>query len=611
MSRKIIAIAVCLVLISVGSYLFYHIGMTNKTTSNPYSAIPSSSALVLQINDALNVFQQITTTNIMWEEVNKTELFSRLNDNLVFLNHFAEKDEDVKRLFKKGKLLISGEKTSGMDYNFLFCVSIPSDVSNKSLTTLPKEIFDKIGEISKRKFQDLELVEVVLNSDSLGSDSIQKKFNYLVHHGLFIGSFDGGLVEKSVNTFINGDGLDKNAAFQHIKSTSAQDVDANLFIACKAFNNIAQLHLRPEESNAFLENIGQWIELDVQIKPDEINMNGFIQSSDSLDYNVDLFKNQVPQKIEAFQYIPDNVAFLMHLGLSNYRNYQEEYSKIFRTEDRKAKIQKLNDHFGVNMEEDFNSWIENEIVQIILEPTNGLSAEHHFGLLRSKNLQRSKTILQELVLKSNENTDYSPAVLLNQYEVNRINIRNLIPLLMGPRFKNLENAYYTFVNNYVLWGNSVEAINKYLIKIDRGNTLKLDPHFQNFEQHLSGESNVLIYSSIARSPEIYKEIVSTSLETGIDSNLAILRKFFGGAIQIISDKSNMYFTNFYLKYDPVYKKETSSLWELALDTISDMKPFLHTNHYTYNKEVLVQDINNKIYLISPTGKLLWKRQLDE
>ena len=74
-------------------------------------------------------------------------------------------------------------------------------------------------------------------------------------------------------------------------------------------------------------------------------------------------------------------------------------------------------------------------------------------------------------------------------------------------------------------------------------------------------------------------------------------------------ENDLFFTNIYLNYNPAFRKKTKSAWELQLDTVVNMKPQMVLNHYTGNKEVLVQDVANNLILYGTDGKLLWKRHL--
>ena len=52
------------------------------------------------------------------------------------------------------------------------------------------------------------------------------------------------------------------------------------------------------------------------------------------------------------------------------------------------------------------------------------------------------------------------------------------------------------------------------------------------------------------------------------------------------------------------------LWMAELDTLSHGRPQLLKNHYTRQKEVIVQDATDQLYLFSPDGEMLWKRDIE-
>jgi hypothetical protein len=122
---------------------------------------------------------------------------------------------------------------------------------------------------------------------------------------------------------------------------------------------------------------------------------------------------------------------------------------------------------------------------------------------------------------------------------------------------------------------------------------------------------LFIYNNISRSTELYKQYCKDKYLPIIDEKIEVFRKFEAIAFQVNTEKNGMYYNNVHLKYNPIYKKETSSLWELALDTTATAAPQLLVNHKTKAKEIFIQDDANKIYLISNIGKVIWTKKLQE
>ena len=88
-----------------------------------------------------------------------------------------------------------------------------------------------------------------------------------------------------------------------------------------------------------------------------------------------------------------------------------------------------------------------------------------------------------------------------------------------------------------------------------------------------------------------------------------LNKFQSIGIQMTANDDLIY-NNIFVTHNPVLELAPQTVWESRLDTAFVHKPFLVKNHYTKEKEILVQDLNNQLYLINPeSGRILWKRPL--
>ena len=106
--------------------------------------------------------------------------------------------------------------------------------------------------------------------------------------------------------------------------------------------------------------------------------------------------------------------------------------------------------------------------------------------------------------------------------------------------------------------------------------------------------------------------ISSAIEDAakIEKQTELLRKFNAFIYQVDHYKNDLYYNHIYFKHGPEYKQETNSLWELQLKAGVAAKPVFVVNHYTEALEIAVQDVENRLYLISNTGKVLWERQLD-
>jgi len=88
-----------------------------------------------------------------------------------------------------------------------------------------------------------------------------------------------------------------------------------------------------------------------------------------------------------------------------------------------------------------------------------------------------------------------------------------------------------------------------------------------------------------------------------------INRIQGPAVQFIADNYPIY-TTIKISFNSDRQQSAESVWELRLDTVISEKPYIVLNHETLEKEIVIQDLANKIYLIDKNGNILWNRQLD-
>ena len=57
--------------------------------------------------------------------------------------------------------------------------------------------------------------------------------------------------------------------------------------------------------------------------------------------------------------------------------------------------------------------------------------------------------------------------------------------------------------------------------------------------------------------------------------------------------------------------ENSNLFKVSFSDPIIVGPFIVKNHINQNEEIIVQDINNILYLIDSSGKIAWSKQIDK
>ena len=587
--------------IVVGYYLYYgfqQMKMAQAPEVDLYSQIPSDAILVLEVEDFSNQWKNIESNSIIWDEIshfeeikNLEQIFNSL-DSSISNSSIYNKEDLPPVLFS----ILESENTQ-----FLIQTKKPNKVD--------------LGTYLEFISKSLHLKKNIINevSFSLSNKSITL-------HGILNQNIISISTEKRVLDKINSPRPNKilnDDDFVSVKNTSSKNIKNRLFIRTKAVTKSLGKYTSDQTQLeiAIFPETSSWNELDLDIKPDEISMGGIAIATDSLNHWLSIFENQEAMSPTVTKYLPNQTAFLLHYGFSDFNKLRKKITA------RNTKLQGRNFNqpilrwdsiYDISIHNHFLNWVENEIAISIIEPERAHVESEVLAWVNSSDAQTMMNNLNEIALKvdNKKELDFFQITYKN-HSIQKLNISDFLNRCFGYPFSIVSENYYTKIEDFVVFSNSPATLQWTIDRHGNGKTLNADPSYQNFTQRISGSSNVLLYSNISKSPNIYKHIASKKVKTEIEKNLEFFQKFQGFTIQISHEHDNYYYVNNYIKYNPVNKKMPNTLWETTISNPTNFKPLILKNHYTQAKEIFIQDTANIIYLINNKGNVLWKKELNE
>jgi hypothetical protein len=601
-----IFIALCL---AAGIYWFTYTKEIRTPVSSGINAIPINAAVIFESKQAKNTWKKLSQTNIMWEELLGTKTFAALNLQIKYIDSILQLNPEISNLLDDHSIFISAHPSGVNSFDFLFVYSLP----NLSYKSELHDFLLKLNngrEIIYQQYDDADIGTI----KSKDKDSLT--FSFL--NGTLMMSTKQMLVEDAIRQLKSAVSLAKDKNFSKVLTTAGKKVDANVYVNYKYLPSVLKNFIFPtykDDLNSISDfaNCSGW---DVSFKPNALMLSGFTYSNDSTPTNyLNIFNRQKPQNIELTNIISSKTAFMIFYGLSNvkgfHRDYKNHLSAKLLLQSYNQFVQDVNQKYKINIEQKMLDWIDNEMALVITESSNADFSANTFGVFHSNNINDALNTLGILSDSINNiNKEKYDTSSFKGHIINKLNIPGLLPQLFGKQFSRLRNCVFTSVKDYIVFGNSEDALHNFINDFENNKILANDKNYSAFAENMSAEANIYIYSSIARSPQIYSNFVTEELSKDFENKLELFHKFEAAGIQF-SFNNKLYYSNLYLKYNPVYKKETGTLWESELDTTVSSRPYLLINHNTKAREVLIQDDANKIYLISNTGKVIWTKQLHE
>ena len=385
----------------------------------------------------------------------------------------------------------------------------------------------------------------------ISNDTIYKK----IIDSIYIISNSADKIEKSA--------LNKSKLYEKYKNLSSEDASFSVFAQSPFSNNFFESIFGEDFSN-----INNDLFLKANLFNDKILINGISVINDSVTLSKNILKNTKPKENKIISAIPDNFKNFYSMRFDDFQMLNRGHINI--------------DKDSINIEEK----IFDEIVEIAVSEIEG----NKVVILRSNDIK--KTHIKTQKYKSYNN--YKGKEILEIPETEKMNS------LTNPLLNEINSDKLVIIDNFLFISSSLKSlkivIENYLLK----NTYQYSENYKKSKSLMSKESSFDINSKNG-------SLINFSKLIGIKP---VKNKFNNVKFQIINENEILHINGIIDSYNnESINKKISKIFSTKIKGKIVMNPHFVTNHITKAKEIVVQDNNNYLYLISNQGKVIWKKKL--
>jgi len=576
--KKIAFILLLVAAIGCGTWGYLYLTDLKRPTTNPLSVLPDNCYVLLETKNLHQLSGKINQGNLMWEEFLKAEEIKQFNKTLqkadsLISNTASSQQFGVQSVFvalyqTKNTLLVAFN-LADINTNDLFVSFLEKNFSAKKT-----------------------------NNNLYECKNADYTFYMSVNSGLVMLSNDIAFLQEALKN--NKNPLSKNKIFTEAYQTEDKESDLNVFIHLPYFyteswNNFFTNSIK--NKTIYGSKNEAWLSVDVAITPSELNAQGFLSNDFSTFYTT--LKNQETVNFkDAFNLLPYNTLQLHGLSISKYSKFIENaYSD--NPEKRKQDLQLYADKLNADVQTEIEKFIGD---YAILFSAKCVDADQDYGLLTITEEKTASDFLKTICDSTFETADF----IKIYYDLSENVFSNLCGKFFSKKFK-----YVTTIDNAMLFSNEVAAISDFKKSVSGKNNLQANERVLNFiDKNLSIESAYLFYADVFK----YKEEITNSLSKNIikllNQSPEMLDKYESTALTIQKLKNNLFFKAC-VNFNPKSKLYQNTLWETLVDTDLYMNPIPVKNHLTNETELVCADVKNNLYLLSNTGKILWKKNIGE
>ncbi|MCF8715896.1 ribonuclease HII [Joostella atrarenae] len=381
----------------------------------------------------------------------------------------------------------------------------------------------------------------------------------------FVGSSSRLIIENLIR---NSENLEANPKLKKLYQVAQTNVPANLFINHKKgksfFNNVLS-----EDLANNLTEFNDWTSFDSNIAQDYIKLNGIAIASDSISNTLNTFKNSTPATSYAAEIVPLSASYYLA-----YPALKGNESKIPQTKD--SLFHKTT-----------------EMIEM------GFQEEKAFAFTVSDNIDFEDR-LQKFVITEEKYRDYS---------IWKLNENSLIKTHFSKITEGIPTNYVAKIADFYVFTEDMSLIEDLISNYQNSATLSQLPSYKNLRNELADESSILVIGNLEKLKE-NDAILSEEFKETIAKESFKDYKFI--AFQYIAEGDFAHFHALLKKANTstVNSNIITQVYNTTLDAEIATKPQFVLNHYTKKKEIVVQDVENNLYLIATDGKVLWKKELN-
>lgn len=377
------------------------------------------------------------------------------------------------------------------------------------------------------------------------------------------------------NMLRNEKELQTDESLNKLYQIASNQSSANIFINTNKSNPLIN-HILTDGHEVDISKFTDWISLDFNTNKDHLKLNGISMANDSITNYSNLFKNSHALTPKTPALAPMASDAIIAFTFDNYEHFALNQKKYL---DR-----------SVVIDTTFRAVEEIGLVYLNKEKAVVL---HTYG---------SENILNYLDTLEKASEEYQGN------EIVGLTKSDFLDHYFNPLIQDFEANYYTIIENAFVFSPTPETLKTFIGNFKNVSTFEKTSVYKTAKEHLADESSMLFVSNANGVEYFLDQYINKNIGENVKTKELSEYSF---AAQMVSD-DNFHHTNILFQkiaHETALNK-TIPYFTLQLDTEIATPPQFVKNHRTNKDEIIVQDRDNLLYLISTDGKVIWKKQLN-
>jgi len=568
---KVLFFLILIALLIVGGY-FAYVYLKPTKNRDAFTLIPKDAIYVLETTDLSKGWTSLSSSK-MWQHLVSNPFFRDVQEYVTSTDQALKNNNLSDVLLEDRQLLISAHMISQDNYDFLIVADLQK-VSNTNTIIKQALKLAKDYNIKEKDFDggtSIELVNINNKDDKI--------YIALIDNLIAI-SFNQWIMEASIANR-NAGLWQKSKYFQAAKAGISEKKLFNFYFNYELLDNYMKCYM--SEENDMMKTVSSVLAFsafNINLQDEKLSFDGYTNLTDSMGSYIHALSQIKPAKSRSYEVLSDQTAVYVSMCFSSFDAFYKQLEKEFASEsgeDYESYSKRLNlveKLLNISLQQDFFSWIGNEISFVKLRPSVSTRLEDAAMCIHATDIEMAKKGLKHI-------TDQIPLRFdiqnYRNFEINFLNTqKGLIMMMFGKLFEKLEKPYFTYIEDFVVFSNSIAMLQKIIDDYIAGKTLMHKSDFMDFKDQFEASANIQVFLDM---PKVYNNMLQfadTTTKVDIANNKDLILSFYRIGFQMTSE-DGMFKNRLVANYDEKAlladeedKLENNATEESVVDEVESM-----------------------------------------
>lgn len=485
--KKIIIAVIIFILLIVSAYVyFFHLQPVKK--NNPLMAVPEDASMIFQLENPFAEWEKIADNQI-WHYLKTNPYFKELGQELDSLTLDMNSNKSIYEIVMGRPMVMSVHKTRADDYDFLYVIDLQRATQFNFVKNYIQDLDEDIQNVYSRDYNGQEIIEFSF------ADSPTTYYLYTYENLLSISSTHT-IIEQSIDQ-LKKPILIRDLDFVDVSNELGTN-DINMYINYEAFADYLTIWMDQESTDALtaLKYSGMSLEASDHI----FSVKGYSRLEKDKPNLLSALMKSGKGEVKVGTIVPGNASYFMSLGFHNAKDFYAEMENVLKSakdgESYLESKEKIENYLKISIEDDFLSWIDNEISLIQLNSNSDQNKVELAVAIRHDDLEDTKERLNFVAQQIKKKTPVKfKGIEYKGYDIQFLSIKGFFKLMFGNAFEGIDKPYYTIMEDYVVFSNSPRTLGKIITAVQEKTTLDNTEAYALFMENFDYASNLFVYVS--------------------------------------------------------------------------------------------------------------------